>query len=388
MPLNASETDISTTTQSTDAAPAPSRGYRHRSTGRVMAGGALMTALLAGSLIAALPAQAAPIPDPSVSATPSADETPQGQPSPAVVSPESTVAPSSAPEPQAARAETPIQIPDAALRACINAAIGQPAGAAIVLSQVSDPNLRLSLKCLYSGISDLTGIEAVTGARFIDVSGNNVSDVSALGALGRNLTAIGRTLSDIHVENNHIADLSTLKDLVVQYYFFTEPQLKALPVAAPLTKIANPIRNQDGTVIVPTSTDPGFVYDAATNTFTFATPGPKTLTWTSPLTPGSQNYPYNYSGTLTVMIQKPAGNPGDGGTTAPTDPTPPATPGTSGTPVPVLPVSAGGVHPGSSLASTGLDTSVPLFATAIAALLGLGGLALGLNRRRRAAVRK
>ncbi|WP_183092011.1 hypothetical protein [Mycetocola lacteus] len=304
-------------------------------------------------------------------------------------------------------AETPISIPDSALKACLNAALDQPADADILPGQVSGPGMDLSAHCNDAGISSLDGIEFFTRLHFIDVSGNNIQDAAPLGALGRNLTREGRTLSDIHIERNHITDLSTLGDLVVRYYFFAEPQQATLPPVRPLTPVTNPLINQDGSIIVPVSTDPGFSYDPATNTFTFATFGPKTLTWEAPLTPGSQTYNYSTSGTLALSVtdirggETPTSSPTATATATPTssaptgpvsaEPSAPATPGTSATPgnpttasasasagSPVT-TGAGTATQNPALASTGLGLSVPLFGTAIALLLGLGA---ALSRRR------
>ncbi|WP_187976971.1 hypothetical protein [Mycetocola sp. JXN-3] len=302
-------------------------------------------------------------------------------------------------------AETPIGVPDSALRACLNAALDQPADAEILPSQVSGPGMDLSAHCNDAGISSLEGIEFFTRLHFVDVSGNNIRDVTPLGALGRNLTREGRTLSDIHIERNHITDLSTLGDLVVRYYFFAEPQQATLPAVRPLTPVANPLVNQDGSVIIPVSTDPGFRYDPTSNTFTFASFGPKVLTWEAPLTPGSQTYTYSTSGTLNISVTDIRG--GDTPTSSPTatatpsqtptsstptgpvsaEPSVGATPGTPTIPGTATasasatssPVTAGGATQNPALASTGLGLSVPLFGAAIALLLGLGA---ALSRRR------
>ncbi|MCS4276500.1 LPXTG-motif cell wall-anchored protein [Mycetocola sp. BIGb0189] len=304
-------------------------------------------------------------------------------------------------------AETPILIPDSALRACLNAALGQPENADILPAQAADSDAQISAHCHDAGIARLDGIEYFTGLHFLDISGNSIRDAAPLGALGRNLTRAGLTLSDIHIERNHITDFSALGDLVVRYYFFAEPQQETLPAIHPLTPVNNPLRNQDGSIIVPTSTDPGFSYDAASNTFTFATFGPKTLTWTAPLTPGSQTYNYTTSGTLNISVtdtrggETPTASPTATTTptatptsSAPTSSTPtgpvsaePSAPGTSATPgsptspgsatSSALPVAPGASNP--SLAQTGLGLSVPAFGAVIALLLGAGAL---LARRR------
>lgn len=279
----------------------------------------------------------------------------------------------------ASAADTEITIPDQALRACLNGALGQDPDAVVLQGQVSDPGLGIRANCANLGITDLTGIEYFTGLRFLALNGNEISDVAPLGGLGRNLTAIGRTLSDIHIQNNRIADLAALDDLIVQYYFFATDQRVTLPTVAPLAVIANPITNQDGSIIVPTSDDPGFRYDAATNTFTFATGGEKVLTWSAPLTPGSQNYQYETSGTITVRIASRTTDGTGGGTDGGTDGgTGGSTPGGSGA---GSPATAGN---GAELAATGPEINTPALAAGTALVLGLGALALtsGVSRRR------
>lgn len=279
-----------------------------------------------------------------------------------------------------------ITIPDPALKTCLNQMLGQDPDATIRAGAVSDPALDLQADCAGLGITDLTGIEHVTGLASLDLDDNAISDVAPLGALGRNLAEAGSSLDRISLDDNRVANLGALKDLVVQHSFSADDQRVTLPSVDRLVVLDNPITNRDGTVIVPTSDDPGFAYNAELNRFKFVTSGTKTIAWSAPVTPGTRDDDASASGTLTITVgtENGSGN-GDGnsGDGSPAAPAAPAAPAVVGAPAPaaapaVTPPAASAT--GGTLAETGPEVSVPALLAACAVALGVGALAIGRSR--------
>jgi len=86
---------------------------------------------------------------------------------------------------------------DAKLGACVNAS-----AAAIGATTIAD--LRY-LSCFNRGISDITGIEALTSLRFLHLGTNSISDISPVSALVN--------LTTLVLYNNSVSDISALADL-------------------------------------------------------------------------------------------------------------------------------------------------------------------------------
>ncbi|MFZ4892996.1 hypothetical protein ACL9RL_00940 [Plantibacter sp. Mn2098] len=288
-----------------------------------------------------------------------------------------------------------ITIPDPALKTCLNHMLGQDPDATIRAGAVSDPALDLQADCAGLGITDLTGIEHVTGLASLDLDDNAIIDVAPLGALGRNLAEAGSSLDRISLDDNRVANLGALKDLVVQHSFSADDQRVTLPSVDRLVVLDNPITNRDGTVIVPTSDDPGFAYNAELNRFKFVTSGTKTIAWSAPVTPGTRDDDASASGTLTITVgtENGAGNGGgnsggnSGGTSGDGSPAAPAAPAVVGAPAPAPAAAAApAVAPpaasatGGTLAETGPEVSVPALVAACAVALGVGALAIGRSR--------
>ena len=97
---------------------------------------------------------------------------------------------------------TPVTIPDANLRAAIEATLGKARGAAITKGEMTT---LLTLDASEAGISDLTGLEFATNLAFLQLSGNNISDLSALSGL--------TNLTQLDLDGNNISDLSALASL-------------------------------------------------------------------------------------------------------------------------------------------------------------------------------
>ena len=117
-----------------------------------------------------------------------------------------------------------VSIPDANLRAAIEAALGKASGTPITEDEMKTLT---TLKAINTGISDLTGLEFATNLRVLWLGNNNITDISALAGLNNlthlalennNITDIsvlvGLTkLRDLNLDNNNITDISALAGL-------------------------------------------------------------------------------------------------------------------------------------------------------------------------------
>ena len=103
--------------------------------------------------------------------------------------------------PLTAPAQT-VNLPDANLRAAIEAALGKTSGATIT---VSDMAALTRLEARKSSISDLTGLEHATNLKSLDFWNNSISDISALAGL--------TNLETLLLEHNSISDISALAGL-------------------------------------------------------------------------------------------------------------------------------------------------------------------------------
>ena len=121
-------------------------------------------------------------------------------------------------------ADGQVTIPDADLRAAIEAALGKASGALIAVAEME---MLDRLHAVDYGISDLTGLEFASNLKYLYLSGNNISDISALSGLTnpRNLDLSGSNISDIsalsgltkltrlELSENNISDISVLSGL-------------------------------------------------------------------------------------------------------------------------------------------------------------------------------
>ncbi len=119
---------------------------------------------------------------------------------------------------------TPVTIPDAKLRAAIEAALGKASGATITKGEMKALTV---LNANKAGIRDLTGLESATNLTYLNLFSNTISDVSPLRNL-TNLTGLGlggNTISDVsplsnltnltelYLNGNTISDVSPLSNL-------------------------------------------------------------------------------------------------------------------------------------------------------------------------------
>ena len=95
-----------------------------------------------------------------------------------------------------------VRIPDASLRAAIEAALRKERGATITAAEMA------TLDVFVAGdveITDLTGLEYATNLAELNLWGNNITDVSPLSGL--------TNLADLHLGSNNISDVSPLVGL-------------------------------------------------------------------------------------------------------------------------------------------------------------------------------
>ncbi|TDP90730.1 leucine rich repeat (LRR) protein [Leucobacter luti] len=95
-----------------------------------------------------------------------------------------------------------ISFPDANFANCINQALGQPAGSPISDAQAA--NLPY-LNCNFADITDITGVEALTGTTELRLAVNSISDISAVASLSG--------LESLAFSNNAVSDISALSSL-------------------------------------------------------------------------------------------------------------------------------------------------------------------------------
>ena len=98
----------------------------------------------------------------------------------------------------------PVWIPDAALRRCIEEALGKQAGAAISHAEMATLQ---GLTCRNAGVADLTGLETATILAQLDLFGNVVVDLSPLQELAE--------LAELALHGNRIEDLAPLAGIAV-----------------------------------------------------------------------------------------------------------------------------------------------------------------------------
>ena len=125
--------------------------------------------------------------------------------------------------PLTAPAQT-VNLPDANLRAAIEAALGKTSGATIT---VSDMAALTRLEARKSSISDLTGLEHATNLKSLDFWNNSISDISALAGLTNleilllkhnlisDISAVAglTNLETLHLDRNSISDISAVAGL-------------------------------------------------------------------------------------------------------------------------------------------------------------------------------
>ena len=98
-----------------------------------------------------------------------------------------------------------VSIPDANLRAAIEAALGKASGAPITVDEMKTLNSLYAPSWEWPDISDLTGLESATNLTYLHLSHHKLKDVSALSGLTK--------LETLRLGFNRITDVSALRDL-------------------------------------------------------------------------------------------------------------------------------------------------------------------------------
>ena len=179
---------------------------------------------------------------------------------------------------------TPVTIPDAKLRAAIEATLGKARGAAITKGEMTT---LLTLDASAAGIRSLTGLEFATSLTTLILYDNTISDISPLSGL-TNLTTLylgNNTISDIsaplgltnlttlYLGDNNLTDISALSGLTNLTFLRLEGNtirdisaLLGLTNLAWLDLLGNPLsassinnhipRLQDGGVVVEFNLNP------------------------------------------------------------------------------------------------------------------------------------
>ena len=109
-----------------------------------------------------------------------------------------------------AAAQDPVSIPDAALRHCIEQALGKSAGAPITEEEMAGIGylgcaLRADGSSPHGAVSSLAGLEHALGLSSASLVGNAISDLTPLAGL--------TSLNSLYIDNNAISDLTPLAGL-------------------------------------------------------------------------------------------------------------------------------------------------------------------------------
>jgi hypothetical protein len=203
-------------------------------------------------------------------------------------------------------------------------------------------------------VSDASPLSGLTNLTVLELSFNQFSDVTPLAGL-TNLAFIG-------LQSNHIADISSLVSLVNVTNATFDAQSLTIPSIEVGAAQANPVVAVDGSAVAPTSFSA--VYDAASNTWTFAAAAADNqLDWVTDVTIGSVTVSFSGRSTQTL--------------------TPVVVPPVIVPPVVTPPVAAAGTAPTGMLANTGSSLDLG-GALAVVLLALLAGTALVIGRVRSA----
>ena len=102
----------------------------------------------------------------------------------------------------AAKASTPVKVPDGALRDVLERALEKPSGGRITRADLQTLSRLVGAR---QGIADLTGLEFASSLQSLDLSNNAISDLSPLADLSY--------LAELRLPSNAISDLSPLSAL-------------------------------------------------------------------------------------------------------------------------------------------------------------------------------
>ena len=137
--------------------------------------------------------------------------------------------------------DTPVNIPDAALRTALLAALGKSAGDTITRSDMAGITY---FRAVGSGIADLTGLEFATSLWGLDLASNSISDISALSGL--------TSLTTLTLHYNSISDISTLSGLTsLERLFLDDNQISNISALSGLTSLERVDLNRNSISKIP-----------------------------------------------------------------------------------------------------------------------------------------
>ena len=152
--------------------------------------------------------------------------------------------------PAMAAPEDPVNIPDAALRTCLERELEKSAGETITEGDMA--SLTPYLGCAAVGITSLEGMQYATALSSVDFDGNAISDISPLAGLTSltSLSLISNSIADISavagltsltflaVSNNYITDISALAGLTaLDYLAIDRNQISDITALVGLTSV-------------------------------------------------------------------------------------------------------------------------------------------------------
>lgn len=175
----------------------------------------------------------------------------------------------------------PVQFADSALRACVNATLGQPGTATVSSSQAASIE---HLECYSNNITSLAGVEALTNLGSLLLAGNQISDLTPLAGL--------TSLWYLEADANRIHDFSPLAALPNLLDVLAHGQTAELTIPCG-TPTPNPV-----TALAATVPLTGTGYDTTTDMITTRT-GTHTYTWDTDLF-NSPDQIGRVTGTLTI----------------------------------------------------------------------------------------
>ena len=129
-------------------------------------------------------------------------------------------------------AGAPVEIPDANLRAAIEAALGKAPGEAIGMAEMKG---LVKLSANSASIADLTGLEHATRLKELYLNSNDISDLSPLSGL--------TGLVWLYLRHNAVSDLSPLSGLTSLAWLKLDGN--AISDLSPLSGLANNLRSVD-----------------------------------------------------------------------------------------------------------------------------------------------
>ncbi|MDT0200481.1 leucine-rich repeat domain-containing protein [Nocardioides sp. AE5] len=144
-----------------------------------------------------------------------------------------------------------------------------------------------------NNIADLSPVAGLSNLRYLHAEANVITDISVLSSL--------TSLTNLWLQNNGITNISPLAGMTNLTNLRVEDQSASVPTTELGATTTNPVADVAGDAVPVTSTDSGFSYDSATNAWTFAARGNKSLAWSTSVAIGTVT-DATFSGTISQRI--------------------------------------------------------------------------------------